>query len=176
MDRIKQLFFGSKQEKLTEKAFMQSITASILSILLCIVALCSVTWAWFNEDVTSSANTIKAGNCNVAVSVMNGETEIAPEADTTGTYAFEAGKSYQINIASTGTGDSSYCKLVINGQDCYTEQMSTAESKNAITFTLTFDAPTEVEIITRWGRYHASDDQKILYNGKSYINLTERAG
>lgn len=160
MKNLKELFFGSKQEKLTEKAFTQSIAISIFGILLCVVALCSVTWAWFSEGVTFSSNTIKTGNCTVTVSVMNEGAQIAPNADTTGKYILEAGKSYQINIIATGSAESSYCKLVIGGQDYYTEQISTSEPNNTISFTLTFDAPTEVEIITRWGTYHIPNDAR----------------
>ena len=82
---------------------------------------------------------------------MNEETEIDPNTDTTGIYTFEAGKSYQIKISSTGSVESSYCKLVIDGNEYYTEQVSTTEPNNTISFTLAFDAPTEVEIITRLG-------------------------
>ena len=167
-------FFDCKDEKITEKAFSQSLIISVVSILLCLVALCSVTWAWFSEDVTSSSNTIKTGNCTVTVSVMNETTEIPLNA--TGTYTFEAGKSYKIIITSTGSVTSSYCKLVIGGQDFYTEQVSTSEPNNTISFTLAFDAPTEVEIITRWGTYHIPNDARNFYNGKSYTNLAENAG
>ena len=120
MNKIKELFFASKQDKLTDKAFTQSIAVSVISILVSVVALCSVTWAWFSEGVTSSSNTIKTGNCTVTVSVMNEETEIDPNTDTTGIYTFEAGKSYQIKISSTGSVESSYCKLVIDGNEYYT--------------------------------------------------------
>ena len=176
MNKIKELFFDSKQDKLTDKAFTQSIAVSVISILVCVVALCSMTWAWFSEGVTSSSNTIKAGNCTVTVSVMYDGVEIAPNSDATGTYTFEAGKSYQIKITSTGSAESSYCKLVIGGQDFYTEQVSMSEPNNTITFALTFDAQTEVEIITRWGTYHISNNARNFYNGKSYTNLVENAG
>ena len=167
-------FFDCKDEKITEKAFSQSLIISVVCILLCLVALCSVTWAWFSEDVTSSSNTIKTGDCTVTVSVMNETTEIPLNA--TGTYTFEAGKSYQITITSAGSAESSYCKLVIGGQDFYTEQVSTSEPNNTISFTLAFDAPTEVEIITRWGPYHIPNDARDFYSGKSYTNLVENAG
>lgn len=176
MNKLKELFIESKQNKLTEKAFAQSITVSVISILLCLVALCSVTWAWFSEGVTSSSNTIKTGNCTVTVSVIHDGEEFGPNAGTSGTYTFEAGKSYQIKITSIGSAESSYCKLVIGGQDFYTEQVSTSEPNNTITFALTFDAQTEVEIITRWGTYHISNNARNFYNGKRYKNLAENAG
>lgn len=176
MKGLKNILFNSKQDKLTEKAFMQSIAVSVISILLCVVALCSVTWAWFSEDVSSSSNTIKTGNCTVTVSVRNSETEIKPNADTSGIYSFEAGKFYEIIITSTGSAESSYCKFVISGKEYYTEQISTKDPYNTISFTLTFDTQTDVEIITRWGTYHIPNDERDFYNGKSYKNLVEDAG
>ena len=176
MNKIKELFIGSKQNKLTEKGFTQSITVSVISILLCIIALCSVSWAWFSENVTSSLNTIKTGNCTVTVSVIHDGEEFGPNAGTSGMYTFEASESYQITITSTGSAESSYCKLVIGGQDFYTEQVSTSEPNNTISFTLAFDAPTEVEIITRWGTYHIPNDARNFYNGKRYTYPAENAG
>lgn len=48
----------SDSNRLTEKAFKQSITISFIGILLCMVALCSVTWAWFSAEISSSSNDI----------------------------------------------------------------------------------------------------------------------
>lgn len=169
-------FFDTKDTTITEKVFSQSILASVMSILLCLVALCSMTYAWFSEDVTSSSNTIKTGNCTVTVSVMNEETKIDPKADTSDIYSFEADESYQITISATGSATSSYCVFVIGGKEYYTEQISTRNTDNTISFTLTFDAPTEVEIITRWGTYHIPNDARDFYNGKSYTNCEENAG
>ena len=54
------MLFNSKQEKLTEKAFTQSIAISVFSILLCIIALCSVPWAWFSDGISSPTNSIQS--------------------------------------------------------------------------------------------------------------------
>ena len=169
MNKRKKCFLCSKQDKLTEKAFTQSIAVSVISILLCIATLCSVTWAWFSENVTASS-TLKAGNCDVTVLVIREGTEIARQTDTTGTYTFEADQAYQIRIVSTGSAKSSYCKLVIGDREYYTEQVSTSAPNNTISFTLTFDATTEVEILTRWGTYHTPNDARDFYDGMSYTN------
>ncbi len=173
MKMIKNIIFNSDKERLTDRAFKQSITISVVGILLCMIALCSATWAWFSEEVSSSSSTIITGNCTVTVSVMNSEGVIAPKADTTGTYTFEADKSYQIIITSTGSAQSSYCKFVINGQEYYTEQISTTEPNNKISFTLTFDKQTDVEIITRWGTSSKPETERIFKNDGYYYNLKE---
>ena len=135
-----------KPDKLTEKAFTQSIAVSIICVLLCAVALCSATWAWFKGDVTSSDNTIKAGYCNVTIEVKDGDTTVPANVGTAGVYTFEAGKTYTVTVTSEGDVKSSYCKLVIGGEEYYTQQISTHAPGNVISFTLTFDADTTVQI------------------------------
>ena len=62
-------FFDCKDEKITEKAFFQSLIISVVSILLCLVALCSMTYAWFTGETSSGENTIKSGCFDLDISV-----------------------------------------------------------------------------------------------------------
>ena len=158
-----------KPDKLTEKAFARSIAVSIFCVVLCAVALCSVTWAWFKGDVTSSDNTIKAGYCNVTIDVKDGDTTVSAHVGTTGVYTFKAGKTYTVTITSEGDVKSSYCKLVIGDNAYYTQQISTHAPGNFISFTLTFDADTVVQILDRWGTY--SGEVRDFIDGGNYVNL-----
>lgn len=63
-------FFDYNDEKITEKAFSQSLMISVLSILLCIVALCSMTYAWFTGETLSDSNKLMSGSFDVSVSVI----------------------------------------------------------------------------------------------------------
>ena len=58
-------------ENIADKAFMQSIVVSVLGIVLCIVALCSATYAWFVADISSSQNTISAAYFDLKVEVYD---------------------------------------------------------------------------------------------------------
>ena len=60
---------NSKDEKITEKAFSRSLLVSILSIFLCLVVLCSMTYAWFTSGISSSSNKIVSGSFDFDVSV-----------------------------------------------------------------------------------------------------------
>jgi predicted ribosomally synthesized peptide with SipW-like signal peptide len=53
--------FG-KNEKLTDKVFMRIIAISFIGMFVCLAGLCSVTWAWFTDSTSSSANTITASS------------------------------------------------------------------------------------------------------------------
>lgn len=167
MNKLKELFFGSKQDKLTDKAFTESIAVSVISILLCVVALCSVTWAWFSDGVSSSTNSIQSAHCDVSVSVTNDD---APVAAVDGKYKFYAEKDYTVTVTCSGTADSSYCILVIDGVKYYTEQMGTDEPDNVITFKLKFNTPKDnVEIITCWGT--SSRQDRAFANGLYYVDF-----
>lgn len=169
MNKLKELFFGSKQDKLTDKAFTQSIAVSVISILLCVVALCSVTWAWFSEGVSSSTNSIQSANCDVSVSVTSDGTTVET---VDGEYTFIKDKAYEITITAAGTAESAYCILNIDGTRYYTVQIPTTATEtvpNHIKFTLQFSADkTDVEIITRWGT--SSQEKRDFADGLYYLN------
>ena len=63
-------FFDCKDEKITEKAFSQSLIISVVSILLCLVVLCSMTYAWFTGETTSAGNSITSGSFDLEVDVV----------------------------------------------------------------------------------------------------------
>lgn len=160
------MLFNSKQEKLTEKAFTQSIAISVFSILLCIIALCSVTWAWFSDGISSPTNSIQSAACNVSVSVIS---DSAPVEPLDGKYTFAKDKAYEIKMTATGTAKTAYCILNINGKDYYTEQIQII---GEIEFTLQFsDETTVAEILPCWGT--SSRVERDFANGLYYLDCKE---
>ena len=156
---------NSKEEKITDKAFKQSITISIIGILLCMVALCSVTWAWFSTEISSSSSDIKSAYCDVTVSVMNEGSKLDP---IDGKYSFAKDKAYKIHITATGSAETAYCILKIDGELYYTAQIPTHTAMN---FTLQFGAEvTEVEVITRWGTSSVPAANRHFVNNGQYLN------
>ena len=47
---------------MNSKTAKRSLTASILSVFLCLLLLIGATFAWFTDSVTSGSNRIIAGN------------------------------------------------------------------------------------------------------------------
>lgn len=172
MVEMKNINSVSDRKDLSEKAFLHSIAISIIGMIFCMIALCSTTWAWFNEGVASSSNVIKSGNCDMAVSVTTGGATVSPASTNTEQYTFEKGKTYVISITSVGSS-SSYCKLEFNGGEYYTQQIAVSESGTTISFELTFDDDTEVKILTRWGIYR--DKERDFINGQSYQNPSKES-
>ena len=169
MKGIKNIFFCAEKENLTDKAFRQSIAISIFGIVLCMIALCSATWAWFSAAVSSNTNSVQSANCAVTVSVANSGTAI--DADN-GKYTFEKDKIYDIKITASGSAKSAYCILVVEGMAYYTTQIP-ASAENGLTFTLRFSEDKEIEIITRWGTSSKPETERIFKNDGYYYNLEE---
>ena len=153
--------FASNDDKLTEKAFMQSIAVSVFGILLCIIALTTATWAWFSDSVSSASNSIQSAYCDVSVSVTTGD---GPVTADNGIYSFNPEIDYIITITATGTAKNAYCILKINGTDYYTENIPTPETN--FTFTLRFRQETKVQVIPRWGT--TVQEEKIFADGVTY--------
>ena len=87
-------FFDCKDEKITEKAFSQSLIISVVSILLCLVALCSMTYAWFTTETSSSSNTLTSGSFDLDIIVSKVDdgaataSAIEAESNTDGKYSY----------------------------------------------------------------------------------------
>ena len=131
---MKKLF--TTNENIADRAFVQSIAVSVVGILLCIVALCSATYAWFVADI-SSQNTISAAYFDLDVTVYDitqlmttqtvaeGENGTEGEPATTadpiqlvadhGVYTMQAGHTYKvtISVAAKATASKGYCDMVV---------------------------------------------------------------
>ena len=106
MKGIKNIIFDFNKEILTDRAFKKSITMSVVGIILCMIALCSTTFAWFNASVSSNTNSIQAANCIVTVSVANSGTA---EDIANGQYTFKKDTIYDVTVTASGTAKSAYC-------------------------------------------------------------------
>ena len=149
--------FDAKNEKITEKAFSQGLIISILSILLCIVALCSVTYAWFIGETSSGDNTLVSGSFEI-VSAVSTSTSVV--SGTNGKYILEAPDKYLVTITPDNATAKGYCVIKIDGVEYRTNVIVTSDTKDEIystvtsPFTFTIDttkANTIVEIEAHWG-------------------------
>ncbi len=154
----------SNQQKLTEKAFTQSITISIIGILLCIVALCSTTWAWFAQSISSDGNSITSGRFDLSISVKNSapaDLTVTTDAsgnltctlDTPGTY------TVTLNMSAANTVSKGFC-LVTAGGTTYKTALIQKDDPNAFTFYIDAKQPTTVVTFEAvWGKPVSSDIQ-----------------
>lgn len=164
----------SDEEKLSEKAFIQGIVTCVISIVLCMIALCSVTWAWFRTDISSVSNTIETGTYTLNIDIENAEKKAST--DTSYTYYLNPNVRYQIKLSvqpsSIGNG---YCKIKI-GEDkyYYTDNISTQFSEeNPFLFDLMIQTEDEIQLnpsgipVTfelHWGIYSGDPDVHLEEN------------
>lgn len=173
MKEVNKIIYSIDKEKPTEKAFLRSITVSVLGILLCMIALCSTTWAWYSKNIYSSSNTVYAANCYMLISVQRIDGENLSNVEMLdGKYQLEKDVSYKVTLNAKGSANSAYAIINYNGVLYYTEQFEVYpeySAAEAFTFTLTFSENTHIEIYSRWGTY--SQNERDIYNGETYLNL-----
>ena len=164
-------FFDCKDEKITEKAFSQSLIISVVSILLCLVALCSMTYAWFTAETTSSSNTLTSGSFDVTIAVSKVENNVAtastgtidPESNTEGKYTYKLQQPGTYEITLTLTNESTvkgHCAVTINGGEeqhtaaiigTNTANVENKEITDPFKFKITITKETTVVLEPRWG-------------------------
>ena len=162
-------FFDCKDEKITEKVFSQSLIISMVSFLLCFVVLCSMTYAWFTSETSSSSNTLMSGSFDVHITVSKVEGGVVtadttnPKSNTEGKYTYELlPGTYEIKLKLTDTSTvKGHCVVTIgNGAEQYTAAMIGANTANVdeaemktdpFTFKITVKETTKVLLEPRWG-------------------------
>ena len=186
-------FFDAKDEKITEKAFSQGLIISVVSILLCLVALCSMTYAWFTSETTSSSNTLTSGSFDVDIKVFqvaDGVTTAnALEAETTAvgkySYTLQSG-TYEIALKLKDTSTvKGHCVVTIGNAEvkntasiigANTANVENATITDPFTFKITVTDTTKVSIEPRWGVVVNPDirnEDEIVLNSASSNDETD---
>ena len=158
--------FSYNDKKLTDKVFSQSLLVSILSILLCVVALCSITYAWFTTNVSSGENVIESSRFALDIKVIDkNDSPIDVIDNDDGTYrcTFESVGVYTVVLKMTDdtTASKGYCEITINSTDKkQTEPISKDTSVGIDPFIFTIEITRENTVIVfepKWGISASSD-------------------
>ena len=177
-----------KEGKITEKAFMQGLVISVVGILLCVVALCSATYAWFANETSSNSNILAAGTFAFTVSVdkvedgEEAESEVVIKSDLgrEGIYycTLEEG-TYTVSLKLVGESTvKGHCIVTLGDNEPKrtaaiigegTVNVSEQQITDPFIFTITVSETTVVEFEPRWGIVAAPD---IEYNGSYSIGST----
>ena len=155
---------NQKPDKLTDKAFTRLFITSILGIVICLVCLCSTTWAWFDSDVSNSQNVIQSGEGKLAVIVTKEQVEIK---NVDKGVELEAG-DYVVKMTLPQGSASGYCEIHV-GSDIYRSPYirHSEEAEQTLTFGITLTEKTALSIKTRWGIY--SDGEADVAAGATLI-------
>ena len=156
-------------EKLSDKAFSRLLWTSVLAILLCIVCLCSSTFAWFIKSVPSVGNAIKTGTCSLTVTLYKDGVE---EALTDGAVLLEKDATYTVTLTLPAESASGYALITAGGVKYYTEHLlGNAPAEQTLSFTLTVEETQSVTLESRWGIY--SGVPAVEASGALHLPATE---
>ena len=140
---------------LSDKAFARLALTSILGILVCIICLCSTTYAWFTGSVQVDSNTLKAaGACLLSVSVYkDGAEEAIIDTENPITLECEEG-THTVTLTLPKESASGYLVLTVDGQEYYSDYLQRNDNiDQTLTFTLNVKAAKTVTFTARWGIY-----------------------
>lgn len=178
---FKDLFKSESQDKLTDKTFIRLIVTSILAITICIVCLCSSTWAWFNTSVSGGGNEIKAaGECLLEISVaerveVGDNVTYIPLTDAQGIEITDytvgvqlvTGKTYTVTLnLPDGATSSGYCLITVGGTAYNSEYIYREDAPKQIYFNLTVTEDKIVSFTPRWGIFL---DEPFVKHGETAI-------
>lgn len=152
-------------EKLSDKAFAHLALSSILGILVCIVCLCSTTYAWFTGSVQGDNNKIhSASACLLSASIYKDDAEeaiatVKVDEQNTVTHTCEEG-TYTVTLTLPKESSSGYLVLTVSGQEYYSDYLQRNDDNDqTLTFTLEVKTEQSVTFTARWGIY--SDERGV---------------
>ena len=187
MKQAKKLFSGllyvPKHGKVSDKEFTRIMISSVLGIMLCVICLAGLTWAWFSGSVSSAANNITAASFNIQidVNVKGTKTTVSPTVEN-GKYSFslENNKVYDVKITADGTATTGYCEVIFGGNRYHTIQIFNNSDESNSGSLLSTDRPQEInftvnatestlllKIVPQWGSYAIAKGEKLIGNENS---------
>ena len=139
----------SHQTDRKDDAIVRILLPSILCILLCMVLLCGMTWAWFQSTQSAPTVPIQSAEYSIAVTV-SGEAENGTQnfAVENGACTLPAG-IYTVTLTASGTASTGYCIVTLpTDGERYTRQLAPGES---LSFSLSLTDGGTVTFSPQWG-------------------------
>ena len=184
MKQAKKLFSGllyvPKHGKVSDKEFTRIMISSVLGIMLCVICLAGLTWAWFSGSVSSAANNITAASFNIQIDVnVKGTETPVPRTVENGIYSFslENNKAYDVKITADGTATTGYCEVLFGKNVYHTIQIFNISDESRSGSLLSTDRPQEInftvnatestlllKIVPQWGSYAIAENEKLIGN------------
>ena len=126
------------------------MTTSIISILVCMMCLASMTWAWFSTTINSNSNAIVSADFEAEIKIAD---TVIPTSDSVGLAKGE----YPVTVAQLGSSQNGYCLIYVSGEKYYAGEFGNG---SPLSFTLkVVDARNEtnkvvtISIVPYWGTY-----------------------
>ena len=138
-----------------DKALNRLVLGAVMSILACLVALCSTTFCWFTDSANSSPSTIQtAAQCLLEIVVDESGAELA---DIENGVTLTGGVTYRVTLTLPKDSSSGYCKMLV-GEDVYLSPYLIRhddDTPKTVTYYVVAEVDTEVKFVVHWGLYSA---------------------
>ena len=153
----KETFYTGKREHPQEKK-PASLTAllmpSLLGVAICLVCLCSLTWAWFTATQNSGVQPIQSATATVTASLNDtalGELPIEEGMTGTGT----------LTLHMEGSAQYAYVLIKVGGTECRTGYLSANKD-----YTITVNE-SGATLTLCWGKQDDQSGTAVVENGGS---------
>ena len=163
----KETFYTGKREHPQEKK-PASLTAllmpSLLGTAICLVCLCSLTWAWFTATQNSGVQPIQSATATVTASSLDGDPITLSNTEQEMKRA-----TGQIGFEMIGNARKAYVLIRVGDKTYYTDYLTTDG------YTVKFDGigTTTVYLTLCWGDYPDKDVPVVENNGTIAMPVTE---
>lgn len=140
-----------KGEAAAESSVWKMLLPSVLGIIVCIICLAGMTWAWFTSGVQSQSTiSAKEYSLNETVKVKDGAT-IGKSAD--GTYTLAADTNYVVTVnPKLVPKNGGYCMVKINSDGAETVYYTQKLEASGFSFTISNGGKEATcQVIAAWG-------------------------
>lgn len=141
-------FYVPKYEKVPDTVFAARTVLSVLSAVLCVVLLCSGTYAYFTDSVSAGSNKLNTATFQIVVTDSTGTA-------LTGEYicGITQDDMHTFTLTASGTASTGYCAITIedpeNTSTYYTAQMSANEP--VLTLAIQAAEGSKITFVPQWG-------------------------
>lgn len=179
---MKKFNLTSEKTMITEERLKAVLLPSFLSIILSVILLCGMTWAWFETTKAGSTEPIRTAEYGMTVTVSKGGVaEIGGDYGNGGKrYILAADIDYTVVLTATGTAKTGFCIMSFPAENAegitVTKELYSAQmpSGSSITFTFRLTKATEVNFMPQWGT-SARSEAPDIENGKT-ISIDSQSG
>ena len=138
--------------KVTEREMTKMLITTVLSVLICLVSLVSLTWAWFSDGVTTNPIPITAAYYTVEVQTFDGTNYTSAAGTGTDKEYTIPVNTTKIKLTAGGTATTGFFLIEANGNKYYTEPVVPGNNKEITVSIPGGTAETiTVKIIPAWG-------------------------
>lgn len=139
--------------KVTEREMTKMLITTVLSVLICLVSLVSLTWAWFSDGVTTNPIPITAAYYTVEVQTFDGTNYTSAAGTGTDKEYTIPVNTTKIKLTAGGTATTGFFLIEANGKKFHTNPI-TLLNGSASTEIPVSGVTTEtvtIKIIPAWG-------------------------